>query len=72
MKPAMQLNEMSVEEKIQTMEAIWDDLCHQSEPITSPDWHADVLREREAAVERGDETFEDWETAKKAIRKRIS
>jgi len=72
MKSALQLDKMSLEEKIQTMEALWDDLCHQPGSIASPDWHGEVLHEREAAIGRGDEVFEEWETAKKTIRDRTS
>ena len=72
MIPALPLDQMSVEEKIRTMEAIWDDLCRKASSVTSPDWHGDILVERESAVERGEDTFEDWETTKKSIRKQIS
>ncbi len=33
------LESMSVEEKLQTMESIWEDLCRKSESITFPPWH---------------------------------
>jgi hypothetical protein len=61
------LNEMSVEEKLQAMEILWEDLSRRSEDVPSPDWHDAVLREREAALERGDEEIEDWESAKRRI-----
>ncbi len=66
------LESMSVEEKLQMMESIWDDLCRKSESITSPPWHKKVLSEREEGIENGEEKFEDWETAKNNIKKDIS
>ena len=63
------LESMSVEEKLQTMESIWEDLCRKSESITSPPWHKEVLNDREESIESGEEKFEDWETAKKNIKK---
>lgn len=66
------LDEMTVAEKLDIMEAIWDDLCSQPESVPSPSWHGEVLAERETAVERGDEVPEDWEAAKKRIRRDIS
>jgi len=66
------LESMSVEEKLQTMESIWEDLCRKSENITSPPWHKKVLNEREEGIENGEEKFEDWETAKNNIKKDIS
>ncbi len=62
------LNEMSVEEKLQAMEMLWEDLSRREEDVPSPDWHGAVLLEREAALERGEEVVEDWESAKRRIR----
>jgi len=71
MIPTLPLDQMSVEEKIQTMESLWDSLLHENSEIASPDWHGEVLAEREAAIERGEAHFEDWEAAKEKIRKQI-
>lgn len=66
------LKEMTVAEKIQAMESIWEDLCSHAENLSSPAWHEDVLAEREEMQQRGEDQFEDWETAKKNIRNKIS
>ncbi len=58
---------MSVEDKIQAMELIWDDLCHNADGIESPLWHGDVLSDREEAIQLGADEFIDWEVAKKNI-----
>jgi len=71
MIPTLPLDQMSVEEKIQTMESLWDSLLHENSEIASPDWHGEVLAEREVAIERGEARFEDWEAAKEKIRKQI-
>jgi len=68
----LQLKQMSLEEKLQAMEALWDDLCRQEEQLASPAWHGDVLEERVASLGRGDEIPEDWEAAKEAIKKDLS
>lgn len=65
---SLPLNEMSVEEKLQVMEAIWDDLSRHADEMPPPAWHATVLDAVVAAVERGDENFDDWEAAKRRIR----
>lgn len=72
MPNALVLDRMSVEEKILAMEALWDDLCHQVGGLKSPPWHGEVLAEREAAIARGEDGFEDWEAAKKRIRNSLS
>ena len=62
------LDKMTVEEKLQLMETIWDDLSRHADEMEPPAWHGNVLKELEAAIERGEETFEDWEAAKRRIR----
>jgi len=39
--------------------------------MSSPAWHEDVLAERDAMQKRGDDKFEDWETAKRNIRSKV-
>ena len=68
MAVSLPLERMSVEEKLQAMESLWDDLCCRADMMASPAWHEDVLAEREAMQERGGDAFEDWETAKRTIR----
>ncbi len=72
MEVNLPLEKMSTEDKIRTMETIWEDLCKKAENISSPSWHKDVLEEREKAVESGKEEFIDWSEAKKQIQDKIS
>ncbi len=65
------LEKMSIEEKLQAMESIWDDLCNKADSISSPSWHKGVLDEREKGINRGDDEFVDWDTARKKISKEI-
>jgi nucleoside phosphorylase len=66
--PVLPLNEMSVEEKLETMETIWASLSANPEAIESPAWHEEELRVREARVASGEARFVDWEKAKEEIR----
>jgi len=68
----LQLDRMTLEEKLRTMEALWDDLCRHEDQIQSPPWHEEILREREKRVQSGQETFIDWEAAKKELRDRLT
>jgi hypothetical protein len=65
------LKTMTVEEKIQAMEMLWDDLCHGTDEPSSPAWHKDVLQTRAQNVAAGTDEFIDWETAKQQINKAI-
>jgi hypothetical protein len=71
MTSTMQIEKMSRAEKIQAMEALWEDLSRSDAAVESPPWHRDVLRETEARVAAGREQIVDWQTAKKELRKRF-
>jgi cell wall assembly regulator SMI1 len=64
---ALSVDKMSIEEKIQTMENIWDDLCKKADSISSPPWHEKVLNDRENAISNGEDVFIDLHSAKKNI-----
>lgn len=65
------LKEMTLEEKLATMELLWEDLAHLPDAIESPDWHKEVLDERRQRAIEGKAQFTDWETAKTEIRKKL-
>jgi hypothetical protein len=67
MGTALSVDKMSIEEKFQTMETIWDDLCKKADSISSPPWHEKVLNDRENAISNGDDVFIDLHSAKKNI-----
>ena len=71
MSANLPLNEMSLEEKLQAMEALWEDLSREPNHIESPSWHEDVLKETERRAESGEATFSDWEKAKVSVRDRL-
>ena len=72
MQSTLNLENMSIEEKIQTMESIWEDLCKTADKIISPPWHEKILTEREENLRSGADKYVDWETAKRDIIKNIS
>lgn len=65
---ALPLEQMTIEDKMRTMEDLWDDLCRHSEQMQSPDWHHEVLADREQSICVGEAAFEEWGVAKKRIR----
>jgi len=59
---------MTVEEKPQVMEELWTDLSRNAEDVPPPEWHGEVLQSIESAIERGEESFEAWESVRKQLR----
>ena len=62
---------LSTKEKLQVMEAIWQDLTEEEHNVQSPSWHLEALKETEQRRNEGKETIVDWGDAKKELRKRF-
>lgn len=67
----IQLNKMTTEDKIRTMECLWDDLCHHADTLLSPQWHEEILSQREKSVAKVTEKFNDWDKEKEKIRQSL-
>ena len=63
----IQIDQMTLEEKLLAMEALWDNLCRREEGLPMLQWHKELLDEREGLVRDGKARFTDWETAKRRI-----
>ncbi|MCM8537494.1 MAG: addiction module protein [Lentisphaeraceae bacterium] len=61
-----ELKDLSTDEKLMAMEYLWQQLSQNKESVKTPEWHKDILLERE-----GNEKFTDWNVAKKRIRASI-
>jgi hypothetical protein len=66
------LKDMTLQEKLDAMESLWEDLVRTPEAIESPAWHKEVLDERLRNLKDGKSQFIDWETAKETLRKKLS
>lgn len=54
-----QIQQMPLHEKLLVMEAIWDDICREEENLEAPQWHKDILDEREGLIGEGKAQFID-------------
>ena len=43
MATKLPLHEMTIQEKLAAMEALWEDLSRSPEAIESPKWHREIL-----------------------------
>jgi len=69
MSVTLPLSEMTLAEKLQVMETLWEDLSRNADALESPAWHKTVLDARERKIQSGEARFIDWEQAKTEIRK---
>lgn len=66
------LDQMTLEEKWDAIEAIWESLARDCDALESPAWHREVLQERERQVEAGETDFISWEEAQENLRRRAA
>ena len=72
MSTTIDLQEMTALDKLRLMEALWQNLSISSNSeLPSPEWHGEILAERDRLVDSGDEAFIDWDTAKKQLREEL-
>jgi putative addiction module component (TIGR02574 family) len=63
-----EIHQLPLREKLQIMEAIWDDLRANAEKLPVPQWHKDILEARLKAVEEGREKVLEWDEVKRTLR----
>lgn len=66
-----QIRQLPLREKLIAMEAIWDDISRAEAALDIPQWHKDLLDEREQLIAEGKTRFIAWEDAKKQIRQSL-
>ena len=62
------LETMSVSDKIQIMENIWQSFRQNPSEVESPAWHNDVLSARQTRASNGTSQYDDWDKVKQHIR----
>ena len=62
-----EVHQLPLSEKLQIMEAIWEDLRSQAEAVPVPDWHKELLDARQKAVAEGREEILDWDIVKNSL-----
>jgi hypothetical protein len=68
MSVTLPLETMSVAEKFEVLDLIWEDLSRTPDSIPSPDWHRVEILKRFEGLANGVHKYSDWEDAKKRLR----
>ena len=68
---AFPLDKMTTAEKLQAIEALWDDLSRNTKDVPSPPWHEDVLTERQRQLEEGQAKFVPLDEFRRDIQEEI-
>jgi len=71
MQVELPLDKMTLADKLQTMEALWEDLSRKADQLPSPEWHREELQQRRLLVAEGKLRFQDWDTAMAELRSEL-
>jgi putative addiction module component (TIGR02574 family) len=52
-----EISQMTIAERLQTMEALWDSLIKDPSSVESPSWHGEILSERREKIISGKADF---------------
>lgn len=67
-----QLDQLTIAEKLGTMEYLWEGLCRHADDVPAPTWHETVLQGRVQLVREGKADFRDWNAEKSRIRQLLA
>jgi putative addiction module component (TIGR02574 family) len=62
-----EVRQMSFPEKVALLETVWSEIAAEPGQVEVPQWHKDILGERDLALKEGRATVLDWDEAKRQI-----
>ena len=66
-----EIRQLPLPEKLALLEAVWTELASDPDTVEVPQWHKDILDERQQLLERGYSQVIDWELAKEQINRMV-
>ena len=69
--PPPGFDELSVDEKIDYLQSLWDRIAATPETIPVPDWHREILDERLKDLEADPDAGDSWEVVQERLRKKF-
>ena len=68
----LSISELSLTQKLGLLESVWSELSKEDKNLNSPDWHENILKERESSLGSNQAKFSNWNEAKKRIKRNVS
>ena len=62
-----EIHVLPLNEKMRVMEALWSEISQTPGQIEVPQWHQDILDERDRLLEEGKAVVLDWDEVKKKL-----
>ena len=70
--PPPGFDELSADEKLEYVQALWDHFSEHPEEVPLPHWHRQVVAERLATYLRGEMTSRPWPEVREELLARLS
>ena len=69
--PPPGFDDLSVEEKLDYLQSLWDRIAASPESIPVPDWHRESLDERMKDLEASPDTGDTWDAVQERLRRKF-
>jgi putative addiction module component (TIGR02574 family) len=69
--PPPGFDELSADEKLEYIQALWGHFSEHPEEVPVPDWHREIVAERLAAHRRGEMTSRAWPQVREELLARL-
>jgi putative addiction module component (TIGR02574 family) len=69
--PPPGFDELSPDEKLQYIQALWNHFAERPEDVPVPEWHREIIAERLAAHRRGETSARSWSEVRDELLARL-
>ena len=69
--PPPGFDDLSIDEKIDYLQSLWDRIAASSQSVPVPEWHLEVLQHRLMDLERDPDSGDSWDAVEKRLRKKL-
>jgi putative addiction module component (TIGR02574 family) len=70
--PPPGFDEMSIDEKIDYLQSLWDRIAANPETIPVPGWHREILDQRLNDLEADPDAGDSWDVVQKRLRGKLN
>jgi putative addiction module component (TIGR02574 family) len=69
--PPPGFDDLSVDEKIDYLQSLWDRIAATPETIPVPDWHREIIEERVKELDVNPDAGDDWDVVQERLHKKF-
>ena len=70
--PPLGFDDLSIDEKIDYLQSLWDRIAASSRPVPVPEWHREILDQRLMDLERDPDSGDSWDVVQERLRRMLN